>query len=520
MPSNHNYYNLQEQRRYPLDDNATGTDDQGARINDATLADCRIRWPRTLGEYAFVSGITVTDKLVSVVILAAASPTSVSGFAPLAAVTIPKPLQLGRPYALRPLADGVGGWIVFGGGTRENQVFRFATPEQGLLAPKCARSYALLPVPSLGKEGRNTALTGLVTIKGGNDVEVVKETVEIGGIEHDALVVRLKQDPGGADVLARYIGPCGARPESGNCGRAPIEYLQGVAPDCDGNITVVIRNAYAGKFDDCGGIVLADDVGLDEVCSQVNRGTRRYVDLCLDELSSEQSEASSDGGGDEDSSISMSSESTPCEDLPYSENFDAEAVSPAWTVEEGEFDFEPVDSPDESNGDPAAVSWSSQAGYTKNIALFAACGMASSLDRVCEVGLQVTADQPRRNGGIIVNYHVVDPLTNPHVEFFYVCLDLNVNKLRVLRFNGYSFVQEYASPTPLLLMPDAWYKLRVTTQEFGSQVALGITVVGITDPAGLNISVSLATSRYGEPDGQFGIGSDRGKAHFSYFKLR
>lgn len=537
MPSNHNYYNLQEQRRYPLDDKSTGTDDRGARLNDATLVDCRIRWPRTLGEYAFVGGLTVTDKLVSVVILAASSPTAVSGFAPLAAVTVPQPVILGRPYPLRPMADGVGGCVVFGGGTRENQIIRFGTPAQGLLAPKCARSYAALPIPSLTKSGRNTALTGLVTIRGGNDVEVVKETVTIGDIDHEALVVRLKQDPGAVNVLERYIGPCGSRPESGNCGRPPIEYLHGVAPDCDGNVTVVVRDATVGKFEDCGGLVLAVRGGLNEVCDQVNRGIREYVDLCGSEQSSSPSSVPSSGGSDTDSSISLSSEASYCVELPLLTSFDDEDLA-AWSIVEGDFAFSEVDSPDESGGesveslddssesagdvaigDPIFASLTSIAGYTKNVALVSVCDMVSSLNKACEVGIRVTADRPKRNGGIIVNYHVVDPLSNPHVEFFYVCLDLNVNKLRVLRFNGYNFAQEYASPTLLQLMPDAWYKLRVTTQTFGNQVALGITVKGITDPAGLDITASLATSRYGDDDGQFGVCSDRGKADFSYFKL-
>ncbi len=43
----HNWLNHQASRRYPLDDNATGTGDDGeTRLNDDIIVDLQLWWPR------------------------------------------------------------------------------------------------------------------------------------------------------------------------------------------------------------------------------------------------------------------------------------------------------------------------------------------------------------------------------------------------------------------------------------------------------------------------------------------
>lgn len=502
MAVDHNYYNLNELRRYPLDDASTGTDDAGTRINDAIIADCRIRWPSHLGTYAFVSGLTVTPKLVTLVILAADGVQTTEGFTPLAAVTISGEVVIGRPYPLRPLVDGVGGWVVFGSGVREATTLRFATPAQGLLAPKAARAYQLLPIDTLGKVGRSRALTGLVTIKGGNDISVVKEPVRVGDATRDALVIRLKQEPGAPNVLQKYLGPCDGRPESGTCGRPGVEYVNGVQPDCDGNLTIRIIGAETGQFDSCGGLVVDHDVNLDDVCNAATRSPRSWRDLCEDELSS----GSSDSEGSlpsVESSISMSSEILPCEEFPYDEELDGAA--PGFIPESGNFEL--------------TDGYAATAGYMRNLSLLYLCDVTSSLDKRVTSEFKVHADRPNRNAAIVINYHLVDPLTNPHIEYFLVMLDLNVNKIRVLRYNGTVLAQQYASPATLPLVPDAIYRLIVETQPFGSQVALNVTLVGVDDPAAVETSFSLATSRYGDDDGIFGVATDKAHATFLRFSV-
>lgn len=515
MALNLNHFNLQEHRRYPLDDAATGTDDDGLQIDDRVIADLRLRMPNTMGNYAFVGGITVTAQLASVVILGAVSPTSTTAFSPLAAITILKPVP-GKVYQLRQLVDGVSGWIVFGAGVDTPSVVRFSSPAQSLVTPRCARPYRLLPVPSLGKAARKTALTGLITIKGGNDVEVVKETVLFEGITKEAMVIRLIQDPGKQNVLKQYLGPCDVRPESGTCNKPGIEKINDVPPDCAGNINIRVAGATPGSYGSCGGLGLELDTGLDQVCAATNQ---EFVDLCTPSDSS-LSSVSSASLISSVSSVSTSSESIACQDFPFCTSFDNES-STGFIVHEGSFLFEGFEAPEESctSIGSSAVSYSAVAGYSRNLAILETCNMSSSLQKVCEAAVQITADNPRRNGGLIINYHTVDPLTNPHVEYFMVLIDLNVNKIRVVRFNGYVLVEEYASPNPLPLMPDAWYTLRVTVQPFGDQVAFAVHLVGQDDDAALDVGFSMVTNKFGLDDGMYGVGSDKGHARFSYFQL-
>ena len=517
-----NYYNTQEQRLFPLDDTVDGVGDNGAQLPFDVLVDCKLRFPDSLGTYAFIGGITVTENLVTLVICGTTSVSEVSAFSPLAALTVTNP-QPGVPYAVRPLAGGVGGWVVFGagvtvrGGTISKQSLRFSSPAQSLLAPKCARAYKLPPVESLGKAGRNTALTGFVRVIGDGDVEAVKEQVFIGDKFRDALVLRLKQLPDEPNVLAKYIGPCDLRPESRNCPRGAVETINNVKPDCNGNINISFGVLQAGLLEACGGIVLSHDVDLDEACRTTST-FRAANDRCAESLDS--ADSANLPPITSDSSILISSESLPCASLPYTTTFDDETAD-AFVVRSGNFAYEAADAPIE-NGDSTGlldVSYTATSGSQRNLAILEACNIATARAVVCEVSLNVTSELPLRNGGIVLNYRTVDPLTNPHVEFFFVMLDMNVNKIRILRFNGGMFVQEYASPTPLPLAPGYWYKLRVTTSPFGLQTAIAVHLEGLDDPAGLVVNFSLATGRFGTPTGMCGVGTDRSKTMFSYFSL-
>ena len=134
-----NWYDLQSTRQYPIDGTATGVDNTGARLPTDALVDCHIMFPTTLGKYAFVSSIAVTAKLVTVTFAAADDEilpsgdeelnTAIPAFTPLAAITVALPHSEGRHYAITPLADGVGGWAVFGG-CQTRGTFRCSSPSQ------------------------------------------------------------------------------------------------------------------------------------------------------------------------------------------------------------------------------------------------------------------------------------------------------------------------------------------------------------------------------------------------------
>lgn len=99
-------------------------------------------------------------------------------------------------------------------------------------------------------------MTGLVTLKEGPDIEIVKECWEIpvraayencedlNTQSREVIVIRLKNSLGddSRNVFDIYKGPCGGRPETRSCGNPePLEFISGVAPDCCGRITIELR---------------------------------------------------------------------------------------------------------------------------------------------------------------------------------------------------------------------------------------------------------------------------------------
>ncbi len=348
----HNWLNAQASRRYPLDDNATGTGDDGTRLNDDIIVDLHLRWPSVAGQYAFIGGITVTDTILTVVILAADSPESAANFTPLAVVTVRQPATEYSYYNLNPIYPGVGGFIAFGD-TSEQFSIRFSTPRQGLLAPKVGRPYAELPIPSMRKFGRSDGLTGLVRILAGPDIEIVKEVVNVAGTELDALVVRLQVATSDRNPLADYIGPCGKRPESQNCDRTGIQSINGVTPDCHGNLEIEFRGLVAENYNGCGsdgaGVTIEQSLGIADVCPIRTPNRFAGSDYCHPTSESSLSLPSEPGGGGSDSGSSGGSEPEPlpCTDLPFLDCFDMTTPHHAWSLKLGKVRLVSVDSPGE-----------------------------------------------------------------------------------------------------------------------------------------------------------------------------
>src|ERR1700739_3948551 len=134
------FYVLNSSRPYPLDDAATITDDAGNFLPHHIITDLYLVFPDTAGQFAFLGGVTISPRLVTVTILADSSSSaqlieplisnSPGNFTPLATVSLPKPIVTGRHYALSPFIPGVGGWIVFGEGTVENYSGKFSSSRQ------------------------------------------------------------------------------------------------------------------------------------------------------------------------------------------------------------------------------------------------------------------------------------------------------------------------------------------------------------------------------------------------------
>lgn len=285
---NPDWYDLNESRSWPIADQATGRDDDGDILPHDVIADLQLRFPTTYGDYAHIGSVTVSESLASVTFVSDTGE-------PLAAVSIVNP-QVGIHYAVSPFQSGVGGWVVFGTGVNDAadiRTWRFSTSSQTVIAPQCARRYRVDTLSGIGRLGAVGRLTGLVRLAGGNDLEIVKETREILGVVRDVGVIRLKSNYSVSEsenVLAKYRGPCGGRAESGSCD-TPIEFVNGVGPDCCGVLYVELKGcSEIRQIDGECGVVVECGFGLSEACITADKlptadGTlpNEYTDGCDEE---------------------------------------------------------------------------------------------------------------------------------------------------------------------------------------------------------------------------------------------
>ena len=267
--TNQGWYGVNASRAYPVDDRATSLDDSGNYLPQNILVDAHLRFPNSLASYVFIGAVSTTRSLVTLTLLGSDSEDTADAYVPVAAITVRKPVTPYRMYAVEAQAEGVAGWVVFGDGVSDAALYtgRFSSPEQSRLTPRCANSYQALPIASIGKKGSSVALTGLVHLKAGSDLEIVggcrrvprrwplDASQECGpplnvydGRDYynpwrRVIVIRLAgSERGQTNVLSKYVGKCDKRPESGTCGDPqPIETIGGVPPDCDGTVTLELQ---------------------------------------------------------------------------------------------------------------------------------------------------------------------------------------------------------------------------------------------------------------------------------------
>lgn len=328
------FYNQNSLRRYPLDDTATGLSDAGALLPNDLLLDCRLIFPRTYGNYVFLSSASASARLLSATFVATAAVDTVDDFVPLGHATVVKDGSDSYRVRIEPLIDGVSGWVVFGTPSRTAFSGRFATPAQSLLLPRVCRSYRQPSVTGIGVFNR-TLLRQLVSLDGGTDVEVLSAIREIDGSDRAAIVLRLK-DRVGTNVLDVYRGPCSGRAESNTCSKPPIESINEVRPDCDGNIEIVFTTTCAklGTQDNVGA-VLDYCLDLAYACTHVDRLPQdgrlpnEYDDQCaISETTEEESETEDETDEDELPSS--------CAELPWLVNL-LTYVPDEIVVQNGEF---------------------------------------------------------------------------------------------------------------------------------------------------------------------------------------
>lgn len=274
------WYTTNTQRKYPLDDTASGIDDSGGVLPTSILSDAAIRFPETVGNSLFLGAVTVTETLVTLVFLSATreacgvSSSSVSSTPSTTAVGVIslalEDVVEDRAYAIDPLLDGVGGWVVFGEGIRSPYRGKFSSADQSRLAPRASRPYPLFPITSLGKQNRSKTLQGLIRLSAGNDFKIERGIRSIEGVERPCFIFSLASSDGDPyGPLETYVGPCDGRPESNTCLQAGVQFLGEAVPDCLGNIDVVFfGDVLVGAPDSgVGGMIVEFPLGQSDACT-------------------------------------------------------------------------------------------------------------------------------------------------------------------------------------------------------------------------------------------------------------
>lgn len=554
---NAHWYNQNEGRAYPVDDSASAVADDGVRLPSNIVTDLSLRWPATLGNHAFVSAVSNTDALVTVTIQAT---DGTSAFVPLAAVSVKKPITEGRMYPVKAQAEGVAGWVVFGSGvTGKTYRGRFSTPEQGKLTSRAARPYRPLPVKSLQARHADAKLTGVVTLRATEPLEIVKEERQLDGALRDCIVVRLVDGEGAEgfpvpndatnisgfkpkSAFQQFAGPCAGRPESNTCGCAnPIEFVNAVAPDCDGVVKLDFRGcAQVARIED-GGVAVACQLGLVDACLPPQIPNSEGL------LPSEYEPANIPVPPDvppDPEPEGVSDTLIPDVQLPYMACFSP--TDRPLTVLSGVWDFSDDPSPanpcpvdvdaypvSESISLSTSVSLSTSYAYansgsyevtsagSRNVALFDVDVQSVYRRAVTEVKLEQGPPGATRNAHLIINHR--DHATVAGQKVYWIAeINYDTQEFTLKRFNGTTFANVApATVTAPGIQLEKWYKITATCLPEGANGDVTITVrlESVSDPGVTDVELSATVSNYQPSTGKFGIGTNRAVAKFAYLKI-
>jgi hypothetical protein len=524
-----NWYNLNAGRGYPLDDKATGTADDGSRLLSDILVDCHLGYPNTAGRHAFVGALSVTDTLVTVVFLGSVTThTARNLFTPLASVSLPKPVEPYVHYPVSAIYPGTGGFVVFGD-TTESVALRFSTPQQSLLLPRCVYAYNPLPIPSLQKAFADTGLTGIVTITGEDDIEVVQEQRYVTdpgtSVSHlvDAIIVRLSTRPGNEAVLSRYIGPCGARPESRNCRQPGVEMINAAVPDCNGNIELAFDRITAGALElhptyldpEPRGTIFGTSFGLADVCGTAVVERFAGHDLCNPASSSSSSSSVSwpsplqSAASESSIPVPVTRPCTPvwhfCVDFLSALQVDQQLWQPRLCQDVYDENF-PVS--DLVASDPYGLSTASCMSESSSIAnpavlcpgaafvSFRTCEYISGWDLILDVDFRAPTSS---TGSVIFGWRQLGSWNRQYYTYYSLHIDTVANTIGVYWYNGVDTVPIITQTLSTPLLPTSWYSLRVGIyqHETGPSTALVYArLKALTDPAFQPVVLSFGDNRF------------------------
>jgi hypothetical protein len=529
---NLHFHTQNEGRRYPLGDFTSGRDDAGLELPSDLLVDGRLAFPAALGSWLVLSSYVVTERLVSLTLQVVSDLDVATGFAPLAVLHIPQPVVEGRAYVVQSDIGGVGGWLVFGSGVRNRHGTRglFSTGRQAAFSPRVAIPLESPPVTSLGKLGMATELTGLVRLRAEAPLEIVGEDRMIDDVLRTVAVVRLVDNPTETSLFQRFAGPCGGRPESNTCGDpVPVELLNNVAPDCDGNITLEFSGCAVVASTDGHGVIVDCGIGLTETCVPQQRLPDadgilpgEYDDSCEDPYASENSE---DYETPEPAPEVSETPSYPTPSLPYDVDFEDELASD-FQVVSGLWSFGVTEDTSEdseySEEYANAFSYTTEGSYytysVRNISLLGLDDSTLGRRVVVELQLLPAIQSGLHNGGLLINYR--NAVGSTRLTNFYLAeADYDRKRFHLSRWNGNALVPLVSAEAPALTL-GSWYRLTVETAAVDLDTSqITAQLEGLTGTP-LDITLGpLLTNQYHPDTGVFGLHTNRAATRFARLSL-
>jgi hypothetical protein len=396
----------------------------------------------------------------------------------------------------------------------------------------------------MGVLGLDTPLTGIIHLRTLAPLGIAKEDRVIEGVLRSCVVVRLQESdaqdgiipaPGASQtsVFSEFAGPCAGRPESGTCGSPePIEFINGVAPDCDGIITIEFLGcAQPTMVEGASGVVLDCQLGLVDAC--IPPQIPNSEGLLPDEYTPANIPPYTPPTppepvpGPSESSVFVGA--LPFTDCFYDGDGNWTVVAGLWQIVE--FDSPEVLCPDPGHFDsvpPIDVSGSleyAQAAYqamtaaSRNVSLWEGFDDSTVYRRVfAEVMLLQGPVGAAHNAGIVLNYR---PSSTTENQFVYFAAEINWDNqtFSISRFNGTKLQPVAPVPVPSIQL-NKWYRIDVTITAAGAgQTMITAHLTSITDPGQTDVMLSLTTNAYQPSTGWFGLETDRAVANFAYMRV-
>lgn len=217
------WFNENENRAYPVDDNTYLVDDAGKLMPFSLIADIGVSVPEGTGD-VFITGVYSGPAMVSVAV-----GTLTRGL--LVGTAVKTALDSYAPLYMTPINDDVSGYVVFGTGAQSHTGnYRFSAGQMKLDF-RTVRTFHGAQVTTVNRLGASddSKLSGMVNIE-------VSGAMQVRRIDEHTAAFSLKE---GTEV--DFLGPCDRVAEFNKCGPPPIRSINGAVPDQDG--VIIIRTS-------------------------------------------------------------------------------------------------------------------------------------------------------------------------------------------------------------------------------------------------------------------------------------